>query len=134
MPKKPCATPGCPALVDSGRCDAHRAKHYATQGEERGSAHQRGYDVRWQKARRAFLGQFPLCCDPFKVHGPVIVPAVVVDHWIPHRGNREIFWDTSKWRGLCASCNGRKTAIDHGRSGEQLPEIPLVQPKWMFSR
>jgi 5-methylcytosine-specific restriction enzyme A len=31
--------------------------------------------------------------------------ATVVDHRIPHRGDRELFWDRSGWQSLCARCH-----------------------------
>jgi hypothetical protein len=31
---------------------------------------------------------------------------------------------------MCDECNWRKTAIDHGRSRERLPEIPSPDPEW----
>jgi 5-methylcytosine-specific restriction protein A len=34
---------------------------------------------------------------------------MVVDHIIPHRGNRELFWDTENWQALCTPCHNRKT-------------------------
>ena len=129
MPLKACATPGCKELVAFGKCDKHRSKRYADEQQTRGTAHQRGYDHRWQRARALFLADHPLCCDPFRVHRGRLVPAAVLDHWVPHRGNRAVFWNVSLWRPLCDECNWRKTAIDHGISREPLPEIPDVQPK-----
>ncbi len=72
------------------------------------------YDYRWQKARVAFLNANPLCamCER---RGRVTV-ATVVDHVIPHRGDRRIFWDRENWQPLCASCHdGAKQAEE--RSG-----------------
>ncbi|MGX4293979.1 HNH endonuclease signature motif containing protein [Bacillus sp. JK62] len=31
----------------------------------------------------------------------------VVDHIVPHKGGMNLFWDSSKWLPLCASCHGR---------------------------
>ena len=133
MPLRPCATPGCIELVNGGKCDNHRAKRYSDEAKTRGTAHERGYTRLWQKARALFLADNPLCSDPFGVHGKRLVIAAVIDHWEPHRGNMALFWDTSKWRPLCDECNWRKTAIDHGRSRETLPEMPAVQPRLLSS-
>lgn len=47
------------------------------------TAHQRGYDSRWSKARAAYLRAHPLCvmCER---HGRTTA-ATVVDHIEPHR-------------------------------------------------
>ncbi|MGM9590559.1 MAG: HNH endonuclease signature motif containing protein, partial [Faecousia sp.] len=38
-----------------------------------------------------------------------LTPATVVDHIIPHRGDRKLFWDESNWQPLCKDCHNRKT-------------------------
>lgn len=119
-----CSQPGCKALVESGRCAAHRSERNRAQAEARGTASERLYGHRWQQARKQFLSEHPLCSDPWSVHGKHLVAAWVVDHWEPHRGNFDKFWDQRLWRGLCRACNNRKTAIDHGWSSEVLPPIP----------
>ena len=30
-----------------------------------------------------------------------LVPAVVVDHIVAHRGNEGLFWDVANWQSLC---------------------------------
>jgi 5-methylcytosine-specific restriction protein A len=35
--------------------------------------------------------------------------ATDVDHVVPHRGDRQLFWDTSNHQALCHSCHSRKT-------------------------
>lgn len=70
-----------------------------TTEQRRGSSAQRGYTNRWKKARAAYLLKHPLCrmCrDTGKV-----VPATVVDHIKPHRGDMALFWDSSNWQPLC---------------------------------
>jgi 5-methylcytosine-specific restriction enzyme A len=40
----------------------------------------------------------------------VITPAFAVDHVVPHRGNRTLFWDEqNNWQALCHSCHSKKT-------------------------
>jgi 5-methylcytosine-specific restriction endonuclease McrA len=34
-----------------------------------------------------------------------IVPATVVDHIKPHRGDPELFWDASNHQALCKHCH-----------------------------
>src|ERR1041385_660518 len=45
---RPCATPGCHALVTSGHCDAHRNQRDRVQ---RGTSTARGYDAAFRKLR-----------------------------------------------------------------------------------
>ena len=61
----------------------------------------RGYDYRWQQARKRFLEQHPLCvmCEEA---GRATV-ATVVDHKVAHRGNQDLFWDETNWQPLCAT-------------------------------
>ncbi len=108
LPDHPCAHPGCPGLAPRGRkyCDAHSCAH----PEEIRSAAARGYDRRWQKARKAFLMEHPLCVECARQGR--IVAATVVDHIIPHRGNKALFWDRNNWQSLCKSCHDRKTGSE----------------------
>lgn len=80
--------------------------------QRRGSARQRGYTSRWEKARLVFLRANPLCamCDQ---EGRVGV-ATVVDHKIPHKGDQALFWDQSNWQPLCQGHHNRDK-----RSAEQ---------------
>jgi 5-methylcytosine-specific restriction enzyme A len=75
---------------------------------QRPSAARRGYGPRWRRARAAFLARHPLCAA-CRAKGRV-VPATVVDHLVPHRGNPERFWNEANWQGLCKPCHDRKTA------------------------
>jgi hypothetical protein len=61
---------------------------------ERPSAARRGYGSPWRRARAAFLALHPLCAA-CQALGRV-VPAIVVDHVVPHRGDQRLFWDQGK--------------------------------------
>lgn len=76
-----------------------RAQQNRTYDRHRGSARERGYDSRWDKARRTFLSRHPLCvmCE----REGRVTAATVVDHIIPHRGDQKLFWDTGNWQSLC---------------------------------
>lgn len=65
----------------------------------RASAHARGYDSRWNKARKGYLARHPLCvmCE---ARGR-IAAATVVDHITPHKGDAALFWDSGNWQALC---------------------------------
>ncbi len=102
-PKKPCKHPGCPELISDKYCDKHKELYI----KERATAAFRGYDSRWRKARKIFLKANPLCVI-CKEEGK-LVKATVVDHIIPHRGDKELFWDESNWQPLCKKCHDKKT-------------------------
>ena len=41
----------------------------------------------------------------------------VVDHIIPHKGDKVLFWDRSNWQPLCKTCHDTKTAREDGGFG-----------------
>ena len=71
--------------------------------DERPSARQRGYTVRWEKAARRFLKRHPTCAQ-FGKDAKCIGIAKCVDHIIPHKGDLRLFWDKRNWQGLCVGC------------------------------
>jgi 5-methylcytosine-specific restriction protein A len=83
---------------------------------ERPSASRRGYGPRWRRARAAFLSRNPLCAA-CEAQGRV-VPATVVDHVVPHRGDQKLFWDETNWAATCKPCHDGKTARE-GRWGQR---------------
>jgi len=82
-------------------------KHLPLHPEVTRSAAKRGYDRRWQKARKSYLEAHPLCVECMK--NGRFVQATVVDHIIPHRGNQQLFWDQSNWQALCEHHHNLKT-------------------------
>ena len=104
-PKRPCRYPGCPNLCESGTyCPEHSA---GSPDRLRGSAAERGYDAKWRRARKRFLQHHPLC-EKCLSQG-TLTPATVVDHIVPHRGDRALFWDENNWQPLCKNCHDQKT-------------------------
>lgn len=119
-----CRSPGCPNLVKSGYCEEHKELEKIERApDNRQSASARGYGTSWRAARARFLKAHPLCAI-CKSRGK-IVPATVVDHIIPHKGNKKLFWDKSNWQALCKPCHDIKTAKEDGGFGH---EIKI--PKW----
>lgn len=87
---------------------------YARPREPRPSARERGYTGRWEKARATYLAHNPLCVM-CKRDGKV-VPATVVDHIKPHKGDQALFWDTTNWQPLCKPHHDRdKQREERGR-------------------
>ena len=104
-PKRPCRHPGCPNLCDKG---VYCLQHMEFSSDRmRGGADARGYNAEWRRARKAFLQKHPLCVQCLKEG--FIIPAMVVDHIIPHRGDQKLFWDEQNWQPLCKNCHDQKT-------------------------
>jgi hypothetical protein len=82
-----------------------------------------GKGRRWQKVRQLVLARQPICPDPFGLHAGRVVPAVEVDHIVPHRGRRELFWDAANLWALCRECHAEKTR----REKSSLPENVLAK-------
>ncbi|MDP9192341.1 MAG: HNH endonuclease [Acidobacteriota bacterium] len=117
--KKPCTR--CGKL---GQCEEHKSRRYdktdtnipiqhSAKPREKTAA--RGYGSKWQSARKGYLRRHPLCalCE---AEGRV-VEATVVDHIIPHRGDKTLFWDHENWRAICKPHHDRKTAAEDSYRG-----------------
>lgn len=124
-PLRPYSYPGCSTLVVSGRCEKHKAKDQEKvrrYNRARYAEYQHLYGNEWKKARKAWLMEHPLCVECQK-QGKV-VPATVVDHIKPHKGDVGLFWDRGNWQSLCWSCNSRKAARDEGGFGNKPSDKP----------
>ncbi len=69
---------------------------------------------RWSRLRREFLARHPLCA--YCEREGVIRLAKVVDHVIPHRGDRGLFWDQANWQPLCVQHHNSAKAIEEGKN------------------
>ncbi len=107
-PKQPCRHHGCGQLSNGPYCEMHKPGRVRQQGNKQ-------YNVRWRKARLHFLDRHPLCITCLTVGR--LVPATVVDHVIPHRGDQRLFWNEGNWQALCKPCHDRKTAKEDGGFG-----------------
>lgn len=107
-PLKPCAMPGCPNRAEPGRpcCKLHSGQQL---GFSRESSTQRGYSYKWRQASKAYLRSHPMCALCLRKNPPQYIPATVVDHIIPHRGDKTLFWDRNNWQPLCKPCHDLKT-------------------------
>jgi hypothetical protein len=73
-------------------------------------ANERGYTYRWQKASKGFLAKHPLCeCPDCQAGKKRVIPATVVNHRIPHRGDMTLFWDRSNWECMSKTCHDKRT-------------------------
>lgn len=124
-PKSICNHPGCGKLIDApGYCPPHTKAAEQRRAEadaRRGTPAERGYDDRWRRARYAFLSEQPLCraCESTGR----VTAAKVVDHIIPHKGDRELFWKRSNWQPLCKPCHDAKTAREDGGFGNAVRQV-----------
>ena len=120
---KYCAHAGCKnyALPGSKYCELHKAddiRRKAYADRLRLSPQARGYTSAWRRASKAFLIAHPLCAECAK-HG-ITKPATEVDHIIPHKGNKDLFWDQDNWQSLCHECHSRKTVKEDGGFGNKI--------------
>lgn len=98
--KTPCSNALCPRMKP---CPLHRPAPRQTSRE-------RGYSTAWEKASAAYLQKHPACvmCKG---------PANTVDHIVPHKGDKTLFWDADNWQPMCPRCHSRKTALTDGGFG-----------------
>ena len=111
---------GCGALVRDGTgfCEAHKRVVKQQVEEQRESSTKRGYGYKWQQAREQFLREHPLCECPDCQAGKLrVTVATVVDHRIPHKGDKKLFWDRKNWQAMSKPCHDKKTAKEDGRWG-----------------
>lgn len=108
--KRPCLSSGCKDFASNkGYCDKHQSR-VKQRDRDRGTAHQRGYDAEWKKHRDQFLLEHPLCVECRRKG--YVMPATVVDHIIPHKGDKDLFWNKSNWQPLCETHHNIKTASE----------------------
>ncbi len=119
-PPRPCATPGCPALVPKGRCATHQRARYAEQDAQRGTSTERGYGVLWRRIRAQVLSEEPLC-RACAFEG-FVTRADEVDHALPKAlGGTDA---RENLQALCAHHNASK------RDTERLwPRVTSIPPK-----
>jgi 5-methylcytosine-specific restriction protein A len=105
---KPCSYPGCSTLVAHGRCAEHP---YADMHIHE---NQKLYNTqRWKKISANQLRKDPWCAECLR--GGYYMPAVEVDHIVPHRGDPIMFY-VGPFQSLCHICHARKTASEVGLS------------------
>ena len=98
-----------------GPAVGHMEKQPSWRTDKRTSS-ERGYGWRWQKARKAYLALHPLCVMCLALEPERITAANVVDHIIPHEGNKVLFWDSeNNWQPLCKPHHDVEKAEAEGR-------------------
>lgn len=114
---RPCKERGCPNLTRdiSGYCDEHRQTAIDKQNERRaqhdkyrGSARERGYDKTWERLRKMYLREHPLCEDCLEEEK--IEPATEVHHKQKVKDHPELRLVKSNLRALSKECHSKRTA------------------------
>ena len=114
MPIKPrhiCFFSGCNELTAETYCSKHmkakldQRKQY---DKNRPEYHKLYKSARWQNLRKQVLLINPLCVECKNANR--FIPATIVDHVVPHKGDEKLFWIYSNLQPLCKSCHDRKTS------------------------
>lgn len=106
-PLRPCRKPGCTELTSGGYCPKHKPKRAARTVSA--DWHWMYSQPIWtQDLRPAQLLEEPFCRDCAKQN--LRTRATVVDHIVPHRGDRVLFEDRKNLQSLCTSHHNAKTA------------------------
>ena len=88
---------------------------------------ERGYGGRWQRYRKQFLYQHPLCV--YCLEQNRVTAATVVDHIEPHRGDQELFWNTENHQSLCQSCHS--SVKQQEEAGSKSTTTYVFMPDWL---
>lgn len=103
-PKKPCAYPGCPALVTGRYCEEHARKANSDYEKfSRDKNTKRRYGRAWKRIRDKYAAEHPFCEKCYE-HG-VLVPVEEIHHKLPlSEGGTH---DRSNLIALCKSCHSQ---------------------------
>lgn len=72
-------------------------------------------EPQWRTESAAFRAEHPLCCCELHHGRPGSPPSQVVDHVIPHRGDRTLFYERSNWCAKAKACHDSKSMrLDRG--------------------
>ena len=111
-PLRPCAAPGCPSLVQTGRCPAHGGTGQPERSWARPSAYagQRTRGSVWMAIRATVMREEPCC---YKCGG-LGQPSDMVDHLVPlSQGGTD---DRHNLARCCRRCHAHKTAAEAARA------------------
>lgn len=115
-PKRPCGSPGCRALTNSSRCDAHlrEERREYDKGRQNDPFRKIYSSRRWRAVRALHLQEEPLCRD-CRNEGRVTA-AEMVDHIKPIRQGGDPF-DDANLQSLCWSHHSAKSIREGSRYG-----------------
>ena len=81
------------------------------------SSTEQGYGYKWQVLRAWWLRHNPLCVK-CREKG-LVTEATEIDHIVPHKGDKTLFWDRGNLQSLCKKCHSTKTATEDGGFGNR---------------
>lgn len=72
-----------------------------------------------------------MCCEA----NGFIRPATLVDHIVPHRGDKTLFRDPENWQSLCDECHNKIKKViealwDAGRIGVAMLRLDRKLPEY----
>lgn len=118
-PKTICNWAGCGKTIDQGRyCQKHEELFQAQENKRksiRNADYSRMYSWNWRKYSQNYIKAHPLC--RICLEDGKIIPATEVDHIIPHKGDKDLFWAEDNHQALCKPCHSRKTVLEDGGLG-----------------
>ena len=120
LKRKACSFPMCPAVHTNrgSYCDRHMKPGRVIQAEKPSMRYHSMYDKRWRKEAKAYLRKHPMCVCVDCKGSRRPLPANIVDHITPHKGDSRLFWDRENWQSMNRICHGGKTAEHDGRWGK----------------
>lgn len=84
--------------------------HKELHKNDRAYASERGHGAKWKRERRKLLDSNPLCVKCYEEGH--LTKATVVDHIIPHCGDKKLFWNRENWQPLCEHHHNVKTMTE----------------------
>lgn len=92
---------------------------------ERGTARQRGYTSKWDKASAAFLKRHTIC--PACEAAGILQRSEVTDHIVPHKRDQKLFWERKNWQPCCRWHHDVvKQKLERMYFAGQIPQSDLV--------
>lgn len=101
---RPCAQPGCPALVTSGRCARHARPPARKVVDPWYSTYQ------WRQLRARVIAEEPVC----RACGQAA--STDADHIVPRRQAPDLALLRENLRGVCHACHSARTWTDTNRA------------------
>ena len=106
--RKVCAEPGCPTLVDTGRCPTHARKPWSVGRHDHGTTTRTGTAAYFRWRRQVMARDRNTC----RIKGPGCTQrATEADHITPIAwGGAE--YDPANGQGICHTCHEAKTRAE----------------------
>jgi len=112
-PKRPCWHRACSAITTTGACDQHPRRTYGwAPDSDRGSRHERGYDLAWERVRLLVLRRDHHLCQICRLRS-----ANEVDHIRPKSDGGSD--EPANLQAACTPCHAAKTARETKRRGKE---------------